>query len=177
MPILTGPEIVRERDLGRLRIDPFNPAQVNPNSYNLTLGPTLAFYTSPVLDTRAANAYEEVEIPPNGIVLQPDRIYLGASVEVVGSDFHVPMMGSRSGSARLGAYSHVTAGLIDQGSLGQLTHQLRVVQPLRVYAGDSLAQVMFFSTVGQAQLYDGKYQGSRGPMPSQIHRDFPGAAA
>ncbi|GLW58536.1 dCTP deaminase [Kitasatospora phosalacinea] len=169
--ILTGPEIVREREAGRLTIEPFDPKQVNPNSYNLTLGPTLVVYTGTVLDTRRPNAYETLEIPEQGIILEPDRIYLGSSVEVIGSDHYVPVMHSRSGSARLGIYSHVTADLIDQGSRGQLTHQLRVVQRVRVYAGVSLAQVDFRQVQGEPMLYCGKYQGSRGPQPSQIHRD------
>ncbi|MFF8769091.1 2'-deoxycytidine 5'-triphosphate deaminase domain-containing protein [Kitasatospora sp. NPDC015120] len=174
--ILTGPEIERERAAGRLTIEPFDPAQVNPNSYNLTLGPTLVVYTSTVLDTRRPNDFETLEIPEQGIVLDPGRIYLGSSVEVIGSDHYVPVMHSRSGSARLGVFSHVTADLIDQGSHGQLTHQLRVVQPVRVYAGLSLAQVDFRRTQGEPLLYQGKYQGSRGPQPSQIHLDTLGAA-
>ncbi|MFE2724080.1 dCTP deaminase [Kitasatospora sp. NPDC059327] len=169
--ILTGPEIVRERDAGRLTIEPFDPAQVNPNSYNLTLGPTILVYTGAVLDTRRQNDFVMLDIPEEGIVLDPGRIYLGASVEVIGSDHYVPIMHSRSGSARLGVFSHVTADLIDQGSHGQLTHQLRVVQPVTVYAGISLAQVDFRRTQGEPMLYDGKYQGSRGPQASQIHLD------
>ncbi|MFI9772479.1 dCTP deaminase domain-containing protein [Streptomyces sp. NPDC052415] len=169
--ILTGPEIARERERGRLVLDPFDPAQVQPNSYNLALGPSLAYYTGTVLDTRAANAYTVVPIPDEGIVLQPDRIYLGSSVEVLGSDHLVPVIRSRSGAARLGLFVHVTADLIDIGSIGQSTFQLHAVQPVRVHAGDRLAQVTFWRPQGEVTLYDGKYQGSRGPQPSQIHRD------
>ena len=175
--ILTGPEIARERDRRRLVLDPFDPVQVQPNSYNLALGPTLAYYTGTVLDTRRENPYTVVAIPGEGFVLEPDRIYLGSSVEILGSDHLVPVIRSRSGAARLGLFVHVTADLIDIGSIGQSTFQLHAVQPVRVHAGDRLAQVTFWRPQGEITLYEGKYQGSRGPQPSQIHRDSPQAVA
>ncbi|MFG2434599.1 dCTP deaminase [Streptomyces sp. NPDC048508] len=171
--ILTGTEIARERAADRLVLDPYDEAHVSSNSYDLTLGGRLGYYTGDVLDTRALNAFRTVEIPPDGFELQPDRIYLGSSVEVLGSSHYVPLIHSRSGAARLGLYVHCTADLIDIGSIGQVTFQLRAVQPLRVHAGDLLGQVTFWRTCGQITLYDGKYQGSRGPQPSQIHRDAP----
>ncbi|MBH1933283.1 dCTP deaminase [Streptomyces sp. AV19] len=169
--ILTGPQIAHEHALGRLVLDPFDEEQVQPNSYNLALGPTLIHYTGTVLDTRQENAFETMVIPDEGLVLSPDRIYLGASVEVLGSDHYVPIIRSRSGAARLGMFVHVTADLIDIGSKGQTTFQLHAVQPVRVHAGDRLAQVTFWRTRGKVVLYTGKYQGSQGPQPSRIHRD------
>ncbi|MGR6998863.1 dCTP deaminase [Yinghuangia aomiensis] len=169
--ILTGPEIVREHREGRVVVEPFAAEHVQPNSYDLALGPTLAVYTGDVLDTRAENPHALVEIPPDGFVLEPDRIYLGSSVEVLGSDHHVPIIRSRSGAARLGLFLHVTADLIDIGSIGQSTFQMHAVQPVRVHARDRLAQVTFWRVHGEITLYQGKYQGSCGPQPSRIHRD------
>jgi dCTP deaminase len=171
--ILTGPEIARQREQGRLTLAPFEAGRVQPNSYNLTLGPVLIHYTQDVLDTRHPNPFAEVTIPAEGFVLQPHRIYLGSSAEVLGSDHFVPIIRARSGAARLGAFMHVTADLIDLGYVGQSTFQIHAVQPLRVYAGDSLAQVTFWQPTGDITLYDGKYQGSDGPQPSQIHLDAP----
>ncbi|MFF4409525.1 dCTP deaminase [Streptomyces sp. NPDC001404] len=175
--ILTGPEITREHALGRLALDPFDDEHVQPNSYNLALGPTLIHYTGSVLDTRRENAFEAITIPDEGFVLTPDRIYLGASVEVLGSNHFVPIIRSRSGAARLGVFVHVTADLIDIGSIGQTTFQFHAVEPIRIYAGDRLAQVTFWRTHGKIVLYNGKYQGSKGPQPSQIHRDVQKAPA
>ncbi|MFD9688410.1 dCTP deaminase [Kitasatospora sp. NPDC059088] len=174
MSILTGPEIVRVRESGVVVLDPFHPRHVNPNSYNLTLGPTLRTYTAPVLDVRQENETVEFAIPQEGIVLEPGRIYLGSSVEVLGSDRCAPIVKARSGIARLGLFVHVTADLIDIGSMGQTTFQLYAVQPVRLYAGTVLAQVTFWESVGEILPYNGKYMHSRGPQPSQIHRDHHG---
>ncbi|MEV0577091.1 dCTP deaminase [Streptomyces sp. NPDC050392] len=169
--ILTGSEIVQEREAGRLCLEPFDSSRVQPNSYDVALGPTLLRYTSSPLDVRADNPTEELEIPPEGLELRTDRIYLGATVEVIGSDHYVPMLHARSGSARLGLFCHVTADLIDVGSRGQLTFQLHAVEPLVVHAGDVLGQVTFMRVQGERVLYDGKYQGSAGPQASRIHLD------
>lgn len=177
MTILTGPEITRQRDQHRLTIEPFHPGSINPNSYNLTLGPTLACYTGDVLDTRTPNDAELITIPDEGFVLTPDKVYLGHSTEIIGSDFYVPFIHSRSSAARLGLYVVICAALIDIGSKGQTTFQMHAVQPLRIYAGLSYAQVDFRATVGERVLYDGKYQGSTGPRISEIHRDLMTASA
>ncbi|MCX5103670.1 dCTP deaminase [Streptomyces sp. NBC_00439] len=175
--ILTGPQITQERQEGRLCLEPFDPARVQPNSYDVALGPTLLVYTSSPLDVRADNPTEELAIPPQGLELRPDRIYLGATAEVVGSDHYVPMLHARSGAARLGLFCHVTADLIDVGSRGQLTFQLHAVEPLIVHAGDVLGQVTFMRVQGERMLYQGKYQGSVGPQASRVHLDTKGVMA
>lgn len=44
MPLLTGPEIARLVQAGELKIEPYNPDQLNPNSYNLRLCDKLLVY-------------------------------------------------------------------------------------------------------------------------------------
>ncbi len=83
--ILTGPEIAREHERGAIDIRPFNPGQLNPNSYDFRLGPVVKTYTSYVLDVRQANTAVETIIPETGLVFQPGRIYLGHTAEVMGS--------------------------------------------------------------------------------------------
>lgn len=170
--ILTGPEIVKQCQAGRITIDPFDPLQVNPNSYNFRLGTTLKRYIAPVLDVSKPNPVEEVTIPQEGFLLEPDRIYLGSTIEVMGSRHYVPIIRARSGIARLGLFIHVTADLIDIGSINQWTLQLHAVQPVRIYPGVLIGQVTFWKPEGEILLYSGKYQGARGPQESQIYMDF-----
>ncbi|MER5648695.1 hypothetical protein [Streptosporangium sp. NPDC002524] len=174
--ILTGAEIARQHERGRITIDPFTPDQVNPNSYNFQLGPTIKTYTGQVLDVARPNPARDLTIGEQGLVLEPDRIYLGHTLEVMGSDHYVPIIRARSSIARLGLFVHVTADLIDIGSHNQWTLQLHAVQPVRVYAGLLIGQVTFWRVQGDIVLYDGKYQGARGPRESEIYRDFPAGA-
>jgi dCTP deaminase len=170
--ILTGNEIEREWEAKRIRIDPFAPDQVNPNSYNFRLGRSVKHYKNTALDPKVRQETIMEEIPPEGFVLQPDRIYLGHTEETMGSDFYVPIIRARSSVARLGLFVHVTADLIDIGSYNQWTLQLHAIQPVRVYAGMPIGQVTFWCVKGEITLYKGKYQGSKGPMESEIYREF-----
>lgn len=172
--ILTGEEIRKQVERRRIVLDPFDEAQLNPNSYNVRLGTKVITYLNTVLDPKVPQPTEELTIGPGGLLLRSDRIYLGHTVERLGSEHYVPIVKGRSSSARLGLFVHVTADLIDIGSVGQLTLQLFAVQPIVVYAGMLLAQVTFWVTEGQVVLYAGKYQGSKGPVSSLVYRDFVG---
>src|SRR5690348_6929966 len=122
--ILTGNEIAREQANGRIVIEPFTPEQVNPNSYNFRLGNTLRVYQRDPLDTRRSNEFEELKIPDDGYVLEPGRLYLGHTIEVLGSEHYAPTFAARSSVARLGLFINLSASLGDIGFIGQWTLQL-----------------------------------------------------
>jgi hypothetical protein len=113
--ILTGPEITAAAQDGRLRITPFTPEQVNPNSYNVRLGPTLVTYTADVLDAHQPNPIAEFTIGPDGYVLQPGELYLGHTLEEVGSDTFVPLLSGRSSVGQLGLFAEITDPIGDIG--------------------------------------------------------------
>jgi dCTP deaminase len=169
--ILTGPEITAAVCDGRVRIAPFQPDQVNPNSYNVRLGPNLLTYTEPVIDAHQPNPTSHVEIGANGYVLQPGELYLGHTLEEVGSDTFVPLLFGRSSIGRLGLFVEITAPIGDIGFHGQWTLMLSPTRPLRVYRGMKIGQVMFFVSAGPVNLYAGKYQAAVGPQPSAYWRD------
>lgn len=170
--ILTGPEIASQRERGRIQIDPFDDQRVNPNSYNFALGGKILTYKNKIIDPKQQQPVNETTIPDDGLVLYPDRIYLGHTQEIMGSDYYVPIIKGRSSTARMGLFVHVTADLIDIGSHNQWTLQLYAVQPVRVYSGMLIGQVTFWCIEGDITLYKGKYQGSLGPRASEIYRDF-----
>lgn len=170
--ILTGPEITAAAHDGRLRITPFDQEQVNPNSYNVRLGSTLHVYQDAVLDAYRPNPTRQVEIGAGGHVLEPGQLYLGHTVEEVGSDTFVPLLFGRSSVGRLGLFVEITAPIGDIGFHGQWTLMLSPVRPLRVYSGMKIGQIMFFVAVGPIALYAGKYQAAVGPMPSAYWRDL-----
>ncbi|QYX79023.1 dCTP deaminase [Streptomyces akebiae] len=169
--ILTGPEITAAAHDGRLTIAPFEPEQVNPNSYNVRLGPTLLTYTDTVIDAHRPNPTHEVTIGKSGYVLRPGELYLGHTVEQVGSDTYVPLLFGRSSVGRLGLFVEITAPIGDIGFHGQWTLMLSPIRPLRVYAGMRIGQIMFFVSTGAIAPYQGKYQAAIGPQPSAYWRD------
>ena len=170
--ILTGSEIKKQVRLGRIHIVPFNEEFLNPNSYNFRLGTKLIVYKNPVLDPKIDNESEEVQIPEEGYVLQPGQLYLGHTMEEMGSDYYVPTMQARSSVGRLGLYIYLNSGLGDIGFKKQWTLELHVIHPLRVYPGMKVGQMLFWKTKGKIILYKGKYKDAKGPMTSKIWKDF-----
>lgn len=172
MVILTGPEIIENRMNGKIVIEPFIPENCNPNSFNFRLGDTLRVYAEFPLDPKRQNRYLNLPIPPEGFVLQPSRLYLGHTMEVLGSKYFAPTYAARSSVARLGLFINLSASLGDIGFIGQWTLQLFSLHPLRVYAGMKIGQMMWWKPQGTIRLYDGKYQGSTGPQSTLIYKDF-----
>jgi dCTP deaminase len=109
---------------------------------------------------------------PEGFVVNKGDFCLAASVEVVGSYNYVPIIHAKSGIARLGLFIHCSTGLFDIGSIGNVTFQLYSTLPVRIYPGMLIGQVTFWKPKGSIDLYKGKYQGSLGPQPSKIYKDF-----
>jgi len=169
--ILTGPEITDAARDGRIDISPFRADQVNPNSYNVTLGRTLIVYTDEIVDANTVNPTSLISIGDEGYVLQPEQLYLGHTMERVGSDTFVPLLFGRSSVGRLGLFVEITAPIGDIGFHGQWTLMLSPVRPLRVYPGMKIGQIMFFVCHGTIDLYRGKYQDSVGPQESRHWQD------
>lgn len=182
--ILTGKEIASEVSRGKIIIDPFTPSQVQPNSYDFRLGDKLLVYDRPTikveptkpgqpsrtipdtawhLDARGKNPTRELAIPPEGIVLQPGVLYLGHTLEKVGSEHFVPMIAARSSAGRMGLMVYLNSGFGDLGFINQWTLELTVVHPLRVRAGDRIGQFHFHVPYGEVELYRGSYGKGEGP--------------
>ncbi|MBO7537457.1 MAG: dCTP deaminase [Alphaproteobacteria bacterium] len=170
--ILTGSEILKNYEEKRIIIDPFNRDQLNPNSYNFTLGNKLLVYNDYVLDVKKENPARELEIPEEGLTLAPGTVYLGHTKEVIGSEYFVPVIRGRSSIGRLGLFINITADLIDVGAIGQVTLQLNAVQPVTIYPGMQIGQVTFWAVSGDVKKYDGRYQNSMGPVASKMYEDF-----
>lgn len=170
--ILTGTEIKKQVELRRIHISPFIEENLNPNSYNFRLGTKLKVYKNKILDPLKENDFKEIEIPEEGYVLQPNQLYLGHTIEEMGSDFFVPIMQARSSVGRLGLYIYLNSGLGDLGFKKQWTLELHVIHPLKVYPGMKVGQMLFWKPIGKIILYNGKYKNSVGPEASQIWKDF-----
>jgi dCTP deaminase len=165
--ILTGKQIEFELQQGRIEIDPFAQDLLNPNSYNFRLGDTLIVYKDGVIDPRFPADTETFCIDESGFELEPNKLYLGHTLERLGSTHFVPLIGGRSSTGRLGLFVHITAPLGDIGYIGQWTLQLRSTLRVRVYPMQKIGQIMFVHPYGPIALYSGKYQHGQGPQPYQ----------
>lgn len=170
--ILSGLEILRH--LGKeIIIEPFDRSKLNPNSYNLTLHDELLVYDTPVLDMKAPNPVRRITIPPEGLVLEPNRLYLGRTKEYTKTTGFIPMLEGRSSIGRLGMVIHVTAGFGDVGFAGYWTLEIFCVHPIRVYPDVEICQIYYHTILGDYEPYaSGKYQNNTDIQPSLLYKDF-----
>ena len=156
-----------------IAIEPYDPGQLNPNSYNLRLHDELLVYDEPVLDMKKENKASKIKIPTAGLKLETGRLYLGRTVEYTRTNNLVPMLEGRSSIGRLGMFVHVTAGFGDVGFKGYWTLEIFVIQPLIIYPFIEICQIYYHHIDGTYQTYQsGKYQNNKDIQPSKLFEDF-----
>lgn len=170
--ILSGKEILKQ--IGKeIIIEPFNEDRINPNSYNLSLANELLVYENCDLDMKKPNPTYKITIPEDGLLLEPNKLYLGRTNEFTKTDRYVPMLEGRSSTGRLGLFIHVTAGFGDIGFAGYWTLEIFCVQPIKIYPNVEICQIYYHDIGGEFDLYkSGKYQNNTGIQPSLMYKDF-----
>jgi dCTP deaminase len=176
--ILTDTQIQKSIDEGTIVISPFRPDCLGSNSYDVHLGKILATYKNAVLDARKHNEVEFFEIPNEGFILLPEKLYLGVTEEYTETHRHVPFLEGKSSVGRLGIDIHATAGKGDIGFANTWTLEISVRQPVRIYAGMPIGQLIYFETSCEPAIpydkkLDAKYttRTSR-PIESRMFRNW-----
>lgn len=172
--ILSGKEILRHMG-EEIIIEPFSEERLNPNSYNLTLHRRMMVYENDILDMKQPNPARVIEIPEEGLLLEPNRLYLGRTNEYTRTEGYVPMLEGRSSTGRLGLFVHVTAGFGDVGFAGYWTLEMFCIQPVRIYPDVEICQIYYHTIQGNYEPYmSGKYQNNTDIQPSLMYQDFSG---
>lgn len=121
-----------------------------------------------ILDLKAENETHAFKIPEDGLILWPGILYLGRTIEVIGSNSFVPIVEGRSSVGRLGVHVHVTAGFCDLGFRGSITLEIHCLHPIKIYPGVPICQAYFLEPRGEIELYKGRYQGQVEPTASRF---------
>jgi dCTP deaminase len=177
--ILTDEQILQNISRGSIVIEPFQQSCLGSNSYDVHLGGTLARYVQPELDAKKHNTIETFEIPEEGFVLLPSEFYLGVTQEYTETHAHVPFLEGKSSVGRLGIDIHATAGKGDVGFCNFWTLEISVKQPVRVYAGMPIGQLIYFAIEGNvinsyANKSSAKYNArTNKPVESMMFKNFP----
>jgi dCTP deaminase len=175
--ILSDKGILEAIEKGSIVIDPYNEACLGTNSYDVHLSKYLAVYEARELDAKKHNKIVEIIIPEEGIVLQPGTLYLGATVEYTETHEHVPFLEGKSSVGRLGIDIHATAGKGDVGFCNNWTLEISCVQPVRVYAGMPIGQLIYFKVDGEIRNMYNKKPSAKyteitpKPMESMMYRN------
>ena len=192
MSVLSDHDIALALAAGEVRIDPYDPQDLQPSSVDLHLDDRFRVFRNnryPYIDVRAPqpDLTEMLTIGEDEpFILHPGEFVLGQTLEWVElpNDL-VARLEGKSSLGRLGLLIHSTAGYVDPGWKGNLTLELSNVAnlPIALYYGMRIGQISFFKMsspvdrpYGSPEL-GSKYQGQKEPTASSFHRDFDAARA
>lgn len=185
--ILSDATIRSEVASGRIVIDPFDDAMVQPSSIDVRLDYRFLVFrshTRAVIDVKEdlTDLTEMVEVTSEKpFILHPGEFVLGSTAESVGLPHDiVGRIEGKSSLGRLGLLIHTTAGFVDAGFEGYLTLELSNVAtlPITLYPGMKIGQISFLRMDRPAEVPYGagslgsKYAGQVGPTPSQYWKNF-----
>lgn len=185
--ILSGLSILSAINNSDIYIEDFHESRLGPNSYNLRLHNELMVYVDETfdrafqksfwkkaecLDMKKNNRVHKIDIPEEGLVLQPGILYLGRTVEYTSTDKYVPLVEGRSSVGRLGLFVHITAGFGDIGYEGCWTLEMSCIQPVKIYPNVEICQIYFHKIEGDYVKYNKKYAFSKDIIPSKMYLDF-----
>jgi dCTP deaminase len=185
--VLSDRTIARLIDEGRIVIDPYDDALLQPSSVDVRVDRFFRVFHNaryPYIDVKEPQEEltELVEIGDDQpFILHPGEFVLGSTLErVLLPDDLVARLEGKSSLGRLGLLIHSTAGFIDPGFDGHVTLELSNVAnlPITIYHAMKIGQISFVQLSEPAEKPYGsgdlgsKYQGQMGPTPSRYWQNF-----
>ena len=180
--LLSDRDLTAEIDGGRLRLEPYEPALIQPSSIDVRLDRWFRVFNNSrythIDPARQQDDLTSLREVPNGepFVLHPSEFVLASTLEVVTlPDDLAGRLEGKSSLGRLGLLTHSTAGFIDPGFSGHVTLELSNVAnlPIMLWPGMKIGQLCLFRLSSPASqpygsaVYGSRYQGQRGPTPSR----------
>jgi dCTP deaminase len=185
--LLSDRDLIGELKDGHLRLDPFEPALLQPSSIDVRLDRLFRVFNNHLYThidpaIRQDDLTTEVEvIDGDPFVLHPGEFVLASTLEVITlGDQLAGRLEGKSSLGRLGLLTHSTAGFIDPGFSGHVTLELSNVAtlPIKLWPGMKIGQLCIFRLSSPAAnpygstVYGSRYQGQRGPTPSRSWRSW-----
>ncbi|NIJ14989.1 dCTP deaminase [Saccharomonospora amisosensis] len=185
--LLSDRDLRKALEAGRLGVDPFDPAMVQPSSIDVRLDRFFRVFDNskythidPKLRQDELTSLVEKD-GEDAFVLHPGEFVLASTFEIVTlPDDLAGRLEGKSSLGRLGLLTHSTAGFIDPGFTGHITLELSNVAnlPITLWPGMKIGQLCLFQLSSAAEFPYGsarvgsRYQGQRGPTPSRAYRNF-----
>ena len=154
-------------------VDDIREEDIGKNYVNVYLGNKLKVYENTVLDIKKPNETRTIEIPEEGYILEPNKLYLGSTNKFTKTYNYVPLLAGLEELAALGVEIHVTAGFGDNGFEGTWTLEIICTNPTILYPNMLIGKVYYHPLVGDPSIkYQGKYLGQIDPTESRMQKDY-----
>ena len=185
--LLSDRDIRSEIQSGRVAVEPFDEAMIQPSSVDVRLDKFFRVFENhkySVIDPSIEQAEltrEVIAEDDEAFILHPGEFVLASTYEIITlPDDIAGRLEGKSSLGRLGLLTHSTAGFIDPGFSGHITLELSNVAnlPVKLYPGMKIGQLCLIKLSSAAEhpygsaVYGSRYQGQRGPTPSKSWLNF-----
>ena len=185
--LLSDRDIKAEIDAGRVKVEPFDGAMIQPSSVDVRLDRFFRVFENhkySVIDPsiEQPDLTREVAVEAKEeFILHPGEFVLASTYEIITlPDDIAGRLEGKSSLGRLGLLTHSTAGFIDPGFSGHITLELSNVAnlPVKLFPGMKIGQLCLIKLSSPAEnpygsaLYGSRYQGQRGPTASKSWLNF-----
>ena len=185
--LLSDRDIKAEISAGRVKVEPFEGAMIQPSSVDVRLDRFFRVFENhkySVIDPsiEQSELTREVEVTGDDeFILHPGEFVLASTYEVITlPDDIAGRLEGKSSLGRLGLLTHSTAGFIDPGFSGHITLELSNVAnlPVKLFPGMKIGQLCLIKLSSPAEnpygsaVYGSRYQGQRGPTASKSWLNF-----
>ena len=185
--LLSDRDIRSEIQSGRVAVEPFDEAMIQPSSVDVRLDKFFRVFENhkySVIDPSIEQAEltrEVIAEDDEAFILHPGEFVLASTYEIITlPDDIAGRLEGKSSLGRLGLLTHSTAGFLDPGFSGHINHQLSNVAnlPVKLYPGMKIGQLCLIKLSSPAEhpygsaIYASRYQGQRGPTPSRSFMNF-----
>jgi dCTP deaminase len=185
--LLSDRDIRSEIQSGRVAVEPFDEAMIQPSSVDVRLDKFFRVFENhkySVIDPSIEQAEltrEVIAEDDEAFILHPGEFVLASTYEIITlPDDIAGRLEGQSSLGRLGLLTHSTAGFIDPGFSGHITLELSNVAnlPVKLYPGMKIGQLCLIKLSSPAEhpygsaIYASRYQGQRGPTPSRSFMNF-----
>ncbi len=161
--MISDTEIEYAVNVGDIYISDFTKEQLNPNSYDVTLGNHFYAMRSDRREFDRRNPeknYKYVYVDDMPFKFHPGCFVLAHTVEFIGAvQNYVPHLETKSTPARCGLQIHLAAGFGDVGYYNRWTMEIVNLgkRTVNVWPGERVAQVAWTRTGPVRNKYEGKY--------------------
>lgn len=180
------------RNASLLNISPYHEENVQPSSYDLTLGTEFKQKILPndeVAGIKCIDPHKPVGMEKHMVfddgyfLLYPNTPVLATTEEYISLPHYISAkVEGRSSWGRLFVTMHQTAGYIDPGFKGQVTLEIINLNdvPIKLYPGDKICQIVFETMDHTAEKPYGseglgsRYQSQKGATISKFYEDLIG---
>ena len=185
--LLSDRDIRSEITAGRVAVEPFEEAMIQPSSVDVRLDKFFRVFENhkySVIDPSIEQAEltrEVIAEDGEAVILHPGEFVLASTYEIITlPDDIAGRLEGKSSLGRLGLLTHSTAGFIDPGFSGHITLELSNVAnlPVKLFPGMKIGQLCLIKLSSPAEhpygsaIYASRYQGQRGPTPSRSFMNF-----